>query len=195
MHIFAFRRQPSRPSTAGKSVDERGVGVPDNSCQIKEGISAALEQAEYDLIISDFTLPVTAELPHSPQQELQPDTPFIFVAGSIGEEQVVESLKSGATDFVLKNRLNRLGPPYAVHCAKPTNEKTAAAEERVRVQSSALEAVANGIILTDARENSFRQQGFLCHDRYALRNSGQNPGFLNSGKHNAVFSGLFGIPS
>src|SRR5208282_2615995 len=39
---FAFRRQPSRPATAGKSIDKRGVGVPNNSCKIKKGISGGI---------------------------------------------------------------------------------------------------------------------------------------------------------
>jgi signal transduction histidine kinase len=36
--------------------------------------------------------------------------PFILVSGTVGEERAVESLKNGATDYVLKERLSRLGP-------------------------------------------------------------------------------------
>src|SRR5205814_9517202 len=43
-------------------------------------------------------------------RELQPDTPLILVSGTVGEERAVEILRDGATDFVLKNRLARLGP-------------------------------------------------------------------------------------
>ena len=38
----------------------------------------------------------------------RPDIPFIFVSGSLGEERAIEALKSGATDYVLKDRLQRL---------------------------------------------------------------------------------------
>src|SRR5690606_4047094 len=41
-------------------------------------------------------------------QERAPDVPFIFVSGSLGEERAIEALKSGATDYVLKDRLQRL---------------------------------------------------------------------------------------
>src|SRR5438270_5962055 len=46
-------------------------------------------------------------------QQRAPDTPFIFVTGSLGEEMAIKALKTGATDFVLKHRLN--GLPTAVH--------------------------------------------------------------------------------
>ncbi len=39
-----------------------------------------------------------------------PDVPFIFVSGTIGEERAVEAIRRGATDYVLKNRLERLVP-------------------------------------------------------------------------------------
>ena len=40
----------------------------------------------------------------------RPELPFIFVSGAIGEERAIESLQQGATDYVLKQRLARLGP-------------------------------------------------------------------------------------
>ena len=36
--------------------------------------------------------------------------PFIFVSGAIGDERAIEALRNGATDYVLKDRLSRLGP-------------------------------------------------------------------------------------
>jgi PAS domain S-box-containing protein len=48
-------------------------------------------------------------------QEKSSHTPFIFVSGKIGEEFAVEMLKKGATDYVLKHNLSKLG--YAVRRA------------------------------------------------------------------------------
>jgi PAS domain S-box-containing protein len=48
-------------------------------------------------------------------REKLPDVPLIFVTGSLGEETVVKTLKSGATDYVLKHHLSDLVP--AVHRA------------------------------------------------------------------------------
>jgi DNA-binding NtrC family response regulator len=43
-------------------------------------------------------------------REYFPDMPFIFVSGTLGEETAIDTLKSGATDYVLKHRLSRLVP-------------------------------------------------------------------------------------
>ncbi|MBN2702860.1 MAG: hypothetical protein JXR23_01485, partial [Pontiellaceae bacterium] len=43
-------------------------------------------------------------------QERNLDIPFILVSGTLGEEEAIESLKAGATDYVLKTRLSRLAP-------------------------------------------------------------------------------------
>src|SRR5438477_2429355 len=70
---------------------------------------AGLEQNRFDLILSDYTLPSfdgasALEL----ARQKSPDVPFIFVSGTIGEEVAVDSLKQGASDYVLKDRLSRL---------------------------------------------------------------------------------------
>jgi two-component system, cell cycle sensor histidine kinase and response regulator CckA len=191
MHILLLEDNLRDRQLLEKTLINEGLVCQITHAGSKAEYQAALEQAEYDLIISDFTLPGYSGIAAlTASRELQPDTPFIFVAGSIGEEQVVESLKSGATDFVLKNRLNRLGP--AVHRAlREAHERKERqrAEERVRVQSSALEAVANGIILTDAAGKIlFGNKAFCAMTGYALEEIlGKNPNFLNSGKHNAGF--------
>jgi signal transduction histidine kinase len=79
--------------------------------QTREEFHRALGNAQFDLIISDFNLPGYDGISAlTLTKQLQPDTPFIFVSGTIGEERAVESLKLGATDYVLKDRLGRLVP-------------------------------------------------------------------------------------
>ena len=64
-----------------------------------------------DLILSDFHLPSFNGLAAlALAQEKSPEVPFIFVSGAIGEEVAIDSLKRGATDYVLKDRLSRLVP-------------------------------------------------------------------------------------
>lgn len=68
-----------------------------------------LGRKKFDLIISDFSLPSYDGLSAlSLAQEMHPETPFIFFSGTIGEEVAVDSLKNGATDYVLKQRPKRL---------------------------------------------------------------------------------------
>lgn len=70
---------------------------------------AHLDQ-KLDIILADYSLPqfdAQRALEHLNQRGL--DVPFIIVSGCIGEERAVECMKSGATDYLLKDRLTRLG--------------------------------------------------------------------------------------
>src|SRR5258706_15030011 len=63
-----------------------------------------------DLILADFNMPsLTAPRALALLRQRDPDLPFIVVSGSIGEETAVDVLKGGATDYLLKDRLARLG--------------------------------------------------------------------------------------
>jgi diguanylate cyclase (GGDEF)-like protein len=70
----------------------------------------SLNQESWDLILSDFSLPSFDGIQAlAIAAKTWPSTPFIFVTGTIGEDIAVESLKSGATDYILKQRMTRLG--------------------------------------------------------------------------------------
>ena len=72
---------------------------------------AALRQGACDLILSDFKLPsFDGDSALKLARKICPLVPFILVSGTIGEEVAVDMIKRGATDFVLKDRLLRLGP-------------------------------------------------------------------------------------
>lgn len=97
---------------------------------------------DYDLILSDYSLPtfdgVTAQ---QLARERRPDLPFVFVSGTMGEEVAIERLNEGATDYVLKQRLERL--PRAVRRAlqeAQTRLERARAEAEVRRLNTELEA-------------------------------------------------------
>ena len=69
-----------------------------------------------DVILSDFSMPTFDGMSAlALARELRPETPFIFVSGTIGEEYAIRALKNGATDYVLKTNLVRL--PAAVERA------------------------------------------------------------------------------
>lgn len=73
----------------------------------------ALDCDDWDLILADYSLPSFDGISALKLAVAKrPDLPFIFVTGFLGEERAVETLKNGATDYILKHRLDRL--PQAV---------------------------------------------------------------------------------
>src|SRR5688500_11257563 len=95
-------------------VGQAGFEAEGGGCDIetvspREDFLSVLERGACDLILSDFALPcfdglAALEL----ARERAPDVPFIFLSGRIGEEAAIEAVRSGATDYVLKQRMARL---------------------------------------------------------------------------------------
>ncbi len=75
------------------------------------GFVKALEEFEPDMILSDYHLPSFDGLEAlALSQKKCLKVPFVFVSGAMGEEVAIDTLKRGATDYVLKSRLSRLAP-------------------------------------------------------------------------------------
>jgi PAS domain S-box-containing protein len=71
----------------------------------------ALDAFAPDLILADYSLPGFDGLTAlSLARQQLGEVPVVIVSGAIGEETAIEALKAGATDYVLKQRLSRLGP-------------------------------------------------------------------------------------
>jgi diguanylate cyclase (GGDEF)-like protein len=86
-----------------------GLDCTMDRVQTEPDFIAALHRVQPDLILSDFSLPnfggfraLDLAVVHAP------DTPFIYVSGTIGEERAIDALRRGATDYVLKSNLSRL---------------------------------------------------------------------------------------
>jgi two-component system cell cycle sensor histidine kinase/response regulator CckA len=88
-----------------------GLQVNYQRVETAEAAMAALRAGPPDVVISDYNLPVfSAEAALEVLRDSGLDVPFILVSGEIGEETAVALLRAGAHDFVLKDRLTRLGP-------------------------------------------------------------------------------------
>ncbi|MBI3919307.1 MAG: response regulator [Betaproteobacteria bacterium] len=73
-------------------------------------------------------------------REKQPDLPVIVISGTLGEEEAVECLKAGATDYVLKDRLQRLVPAVKRAFSEAgEHRRRRQAEEDLRALNAALE--------------------------------------------------------
>src|SRR5437867_1623098 len=125
--------------------------------QSKADFAAALGQGRYDVILSDFGLSGYDGLSAlGLAQQAQPDVPFILVSGTLGEEQAVEGLKTGATDYVLKNRLSRLVPAVrrALHDSRKRAELKRAEEAMCQSEYKyrhLFESLSDAAFLSDER--------------------------------------------
>lgn len=88
---------------------QEGVECSYSRVETEQEFSAALREGAHDIILSDFSLPRFDGMSAlSIAAREQPDIPFIFVSGTIGEERAIEALRCGAVDYVLKSNLRRL---------------------------------------------------------------------------------------
>ncbi len=192
MHILLLSDDSRDRQLLEKKLINDGLACRVTHASSKEEFQAALKQTQFDLIISDFTLPACSGIAAlAASKKLQPDTPFIFVSGANGKEQVVESLKSGAADYVFKDHLHRSGPAAQRSLPEPQDRRERQRmEQQLRFQSSALEAAANGIILTDKTGKIlFANKAFCAMTGYDLEEIlGQTTSFIESDKREADFS-------
>ena len=114
-----------------------------------------------DLILSDFSMPqFTARDALHLLQERGLDIPFIVVSGCIGEDMAVECMRAGASDYLLKDRLGRLG--HAVSQAldrKRLLEEKQQAEQRLVLETyhDALTGLPNRTLFLDRLDRVYQQ--------------------------------------
>ncbi|MGV3683496.1 MAG: response regulator [Acidovorax sp.] len=104
------------------------------------GYVQALTGQHFDVILSDFELPAfSGAAALEAARTMAPHVPFIFVSGVIGEDNAVELLKRGATDYVSKNRLSRLPLVLDRALSEAASRRTlGAAEHRLRQADAAI---------------------------------------------------------
>ena len=114
-----------------------------------------------DLILSDYSLPSLNGLEALEiATKACPEVPFIIVSGTVGDERAVEIIKSGATDYVLKDRLSRLPQVVlrALREAETKRERRRAEEEvakTVRKLRRSLEGTVRAIATIVEKRDPF----------------------------------------
>ena len=102
-----------------------------------------LEDFRPDLILSDFTLPQFDGMAAlALARERAPTIPFLIVTGSVNEETAVGCMKAGATDYLLKSNLARIGPAIDAAVARVQSRlEQTRAEEALRRSEANLRAI------------------------------------------------------
>lgn len=116
-----------------------------------EAMLAALEQAEWDAIISDYSMPRFSGMAALELfKTMQIDIPFIMVSGVMGEETAVEAMRAGAHDYLIKDNLDRLLPAIERELREARERRALRrAEEQVLTLSRALAQSASLVMITD----------------------------------------------
>ncbi len=122
-------------TTSGFAVDHERVDG-------EAGLRAALGRQRWDIVIGDYNLPgFSGAAALAVLRQSEPDVPFLFVSGTIGEDLAVAAMKSGANDYVMKDNLKRLVPAIERELREASSRRERQRlEEQLRL-SQRLEAV------------------------------------------------------
>ncbi|HJQ60702.1 MAG TPA: response regulator [Vineibacter sp.] len=136
-----------------------GYALQSQRVETAQQLAMALDQSEWDVILSDHTLP-TFSGTHalSLVRDRQPYLPFIFVSGTIGEDVAVAAMQAGAKDYVTKGNLRRLIPAIDRELREAAARREGvraeaerrAAEQQRRQLFQAVEQSGNFVVITDA---------------------------------------------
>ena len=154
LRILHLEDNPADGELIQSMLEAGGIASTIQRVETPADFKAALDQGCFDLIISDHTLPCFDGLSALElARQKHPEAPFIFVSGTIGEELAVDSLKQGATDYVLKDRLSRLvtSVQRALREAHERAERRQA-EMKVREQAALLDQATDAIFARDMEQ-------------------------------------------
>lgn len=128
-----------------RSLAETDIPFDLESADTESSFIEALHSFRPDIVIADYMLPGYDGLTAlSTVREFSPYTPFIICTGSINEEVAVDCMKAGADDYVLKDRIIRLGP-----AVKTALEKARMLKDKHETENALRESEAKLRLLID----------------------------------------------
>src|SRR5258708_193247 len=109
LQLVAVEDNETDALLVARHLAKAGLDCVIHRVQTERDFASALHEVRPDLILSDFSLPQFDGLRALEIAAARaPETPFIFVSGTIGEERAIDALRRGATDYVLKTNMSRL---------------------------------------------------------------------------------------
>src|SRR3990172_4765623 len=109
--ILILEDLPADEELVKREIRKAGIEFTSRCVETREAFRESLNQFKPDIILADYALPhfdgMTAL---TLTRESAPHLPFIIVTGSINEETAVECMKAGASDYVIKGHVGRIGP-------------------------------------------------------------------------------------
>ena len=110
LRILILEDVPTDAELVKRELRNAGIVFTSRLVDKRDDFLKQLEDFSPDIILSDYSMPQFNGMEAlSLSRELDPTLPFVMVTGSINEETAVNCMKAGATDYVLKERLKRIG--------------------------------------------------------------------------------------
>ena len=132
INILHLEDDPVDAELIQAKIQAAGVACRIARMQTRDEFEAALGNGGMDIILADYRLPAFDGMSALRLAvERYPGIPFIFVSGTLGEETAIEALTQGATDYVLKQNLSRLGPAVRRALQEARNRR-----ERIEAQEA-----------------------------------------------------------
>ena len=135
LRILHLEDDPDFPALVSSLLEKEGLCSQVSLASDFNNFLQALEDSPFDLILADYSLPACNGIQALRAARSRcPDTPFLLISGAIGEEAAIESLRCGATDYVMKTALERLVPAVrrAVSEARERAQRRYAETELIR---------------------------------------------------------------
>jgi len=145
LHILLLEDDSADSELIRATLINGGINCEIKQVETRADFLAELQNDNLDLILSDYSLPQFDGISALKiAQETCPEIPFILVSGVLGEERAIEALKDGATDYVLKQSLERLLPSVQ-RAMRESQERRELkrAEESLRQTDDMLRAVVD----------------------------------------------------
>src|SRR6478609_3020106 len=145
LRILILEDVPMDAELVEYELERAGIPFVSRLADSRESFLQSLEDFHPDVILSDYTLPrfdgMTAL---SLARAKSPTIPFLIVTGSVNEETAVGCMKAGATDYLLKSNLARIGPAIEAALARvQSRSEKARAEQALRRSEANLRAIFN----------------------------------------------------
>jgi diguanylate cyclase (GGDEF)-like protein len=169
LHLLIVEDVAAEAELAVYQLKRAGLHCTWTRVEAEASFRKALHEQRPDVILSDFSLPGydgSAALELTRRES--PDTPFIFVSGTIGEERAIEALKAGAVDYVLKSNLERLAPAVRRAlgdvAARRAQRAAEARIERLTRVLQMLSAINGAVVRIRDRSHLFHETCRIAHD-------------------------------
>jgi diguanylate cyclase (GGDEF)-like protein len=171
LNLLLLEDSPADAELMIEVLRESGFDPTFRRVESKDAYLRELDQPP-DFILSDYSMPqFTARDALRLMKERGLDLPFIIVSGCMGEEMAVECMKAGAADYLLKDRLGRLGHAVAQALErKQLIEEKRQAEQRLFLETfhDSLTGLPNRALFMDRLERVFLQSRRQPGQMFAL---------------------------